>query len=84
MCTNIVHQVGVSGSGKGAQGWFALASAAVAYDHPSHADAEHAVTIDFVDRAGAIGQRVAVELTVESARALAEAILAATRDAERV
>ncbi len=49
MCTNIVKQVGISGSGKGTGGWFAIDRANVSYDHPFHAAYEHALNIDFVN-----------------------------------
>lgn len=82
MCTNIVERTGISGSGKGQQGWFPLGQAYVSYDHPFHAQLEHAVNIDFVNEAAGIDSRVAVELTLESARDLAAAILAAVERAQ--
>ena len=74
MCTYITENVDVTGSGKGAAGWFALREATVYFDHPVHAPAEHTLNIDFRDPALGPSGRVAVELTAESARALAEAI----------
>jgi len=74
MCTMIVTQVNIEGSGKGAQGWFKLREANVSYDHPFEAPMEHALNIDFVNEALGPGARVAVELSVEAARALAAAI----------
>ncbi len=74
MCTYLTETVGVSGSGKGAAGWFKLSEATVYFDHPVHAPAEHTLNIDFRDPALGPSGRVAVELTAESARALAEAI----------
>ena len=82
MCTMIVRQVDVEGSGKGATGWFTVRQANVSYDHPFHAPLEHALNIDFVDEAQGSGARVAVELTVDSARTLVEAILAVLARAE--
>jgi hypothetical protein len=81
MCTNILHRVAVEGSGKGAR-WFPLAQASVTYDHPQHHSVDHAVNIDFVDRSGGLDGRVGVELTLSSARELAEALLAAVAEAE--
>ncbi len=82
MCTNIVERVPLIGSGKGNQGWFALAEASVSYDHPYHVSLEHAVNLDFTNPAQGVGARVAVELTIDSARELAKALLAAVEQAE--
>jgi hypothetical protein len=82
MCTYIVEKAEVTGSAMGAGGWFHLANANVSYDHPFHVDLEHALSIDFVDSSGALENRVAVELTIASARELASAILAAAQRAE--
>jgi hypothetical protein len=78
----IVEQVAVEGSGKGAGGWLAVRGANVSYDHPFHAPLEHALNLDFVDEAQGPGARVAVELSVASARALVQAIEAVLRQAE--
>ena len=77
MCTMIVENAEISGSGRGPQGWFALTQANVSYDHPFHASLENAFNIDFVNEAEGPGARVAVELSPESARRLVQAILAA-------
>ena len=82
MCTMIVTQVNIEGSGKGAQGWFKLREANVSYDHPFDAPMEHALSIDFVNEALGPGARVAVELSAESARALVETIGAVLARAE--
>ena len=76
MCTYLTEKVSISGSGKGPSGWFRLTDASVYFDHPVHAQAEHTLNIDFLDPAGGPAARVAVELTAESARALAKAIQA--------
>ena len=70
-----------TGSGKGAQGWFTLTDATVYLDHPQHAPAEHTLNIDFLNPASGPSARVAVELTAESARALARAIEATLESA---
>jgi hypothetical protein len=75
MCTYITAKVAAEGSAKGAEGWFPLTEATVYFDHPSHAAAEHTLNIDFRNPSHGAGARVAVELTAETARALAEAIL---------
>ena len=82
MCTMIVRQIGIDGSGKGTGGWFAVRQANVSYDHPFHAPLEHARNIDFVDEAQGAGARVAVELDAESARRLVDAIEAILARAE--
>jgi hypothetical protein len=76
MCTYLTESVDVSGSGKGPAGWFKLTEASVYFDHPVHAPAEHTLNIDFLNPGQGPSARVAVELTAESARALAEAIQA--------
>ncbi len=82
MCTMITKQVEIEGSGKGATGWFSVRQANVSYDHPFNAPLEHALNIDFVNEAQGPGARVAVELTVESARTLVETIMAVLTRAE--
>jgi hypothetical protein len=74
MCTYLTETLTVEGSGKGAAGWFPLTSASVYFDHPVHAPAEHTLNIDFLNQGQGASARVAVELTAESARALAAAI----------
>jgi hypothetical protein len=78
----LVKQAEISGSGKGANGWFTVRQANVSYDHPFNAPLEHALNIDFVNEAQGPGARVAVELSVESARSLVETILAVLARAE--
>jgi len=75
MCTYITAKLEAEGSGKGAEGWFALSEATVYFDHPVHAAAEHTLNIDFRNPDRGAGARVAVELSAQSARALAHAIL---------
>jgi hypothetical protein len=77
MCTDIIEKAEMSGSAKGAEGWFSLTQANVYYDHPFHAQLDHALIIDFVQDPDTPGHRVAVELTAESARRLIESIEAA-------
>lgn len=74
MCTYLTEKIGVEGSGKGAGGWFALTQATVYLDHPQHAAPEHTLNIDFLNPGAGAAARVAVELTADSARALAAAI----------
>jgi Family of unknown function (DUF6295) len=74
MCTYQTEQISLTGSGKGAAGWFSLTNATVYFDHPVHAMAEHTLNIDFINPGRGPSARVAVELTAESARELARAI----------
>jgi hypothetical protein len=78
----IAQQVKIDGCGKGATGWFTLREADVSYDHPFNAPFEHALNIDFVNESQGPGARVAVELSAEAARTLAETILAVLKKAE--
>ena len=71
----ICERTSMEGSGKGRQGWFPLKNANVSYDHPFNAPWEYAVNIDFVNEDKGVGARVAVELSPESAKRLAEAII---------
>ncbi len=83
MCTMIVNRTIIDGSGKGANGWFKVRQANVSYDHPYHAPLEHALNIDFVDESQGPGARVAVELSLESARNLVQTIQTVLARAER-
>jgi hypothetical protein len=82
MCTSIVEVVDAEGAGKGSEGWFDLTHSVVSYDHPHHALLEEAITIDFVNRALGPEARVAVELTLEAAKNLSEALIRAIAAAE--
>ncbi len=82
MCTYITEQAAIKGSAKGAQGWMRVDRATVYYDHPVHAPFDHALNIDFVNSTGTAGERVAVELSAGSARALVQSILAALAEGE--
>jgi uncharacterized protein DUF6295 len=82
MCTSIVEIVGAEGAGKGGDGWFAVTQAVVSYDHPHHALLEEAINIDFVNPALGPAARVAVELTLASAKELSGALARAVAAAE--
>jgi hypothetical protein len=77
MCSYIVEKAAMSGSAKGPSGWMRIDTANVYYDHPYHAPLGHALGIDFVCEADGGRERVAVEISRESALALIEAIKAA-------
>ncbi len=82
MCTSIVEVVGAEGYGRGADGWFPVTQAVVSYDNPHHALLEEAIVIDFLNTALGPGARAAVELTLESAKALQGALARAIEAAE--
>jgi hypothetical protein len=83
MCSYIVEKVRLVGSAKGTSGWMKVDSANVYFDHPYHAQLDHALAIDFTNAAEGGRERVAVELSAESARMLVDAILAALESGER-
>ncbi len=82
MCTSIVEVVSAEGAGKSGDGWIDLTHSVVSYDHPHHALLEEAITIDFVNSALGPGARVAVELTLQSAKELSGALMRAIEAAE--
>lgn len=82
MCTYIVEKAALFGSAKGPHGWMKVDTANVYYDHPYHTPLDHSLNIDFVSAAGGLGERVAVELSADSARALVRTILAALESGE--
>ncbi len=75
MCTYQTEKLSVSASAKTPDGWMAMTDATVYFDHPVHFGAGHAVMIDVLNPAKGPAARVALELSPESARALAQAIL---------
>jgi hypothetical protein len=81
MCTYLTEKLAVDGSGKGAKGWFSATDATVYVDHPVHAPYGHTVNIDLLNPALGPSARVALELTEETALALAEAIRRAVASA---
>jgi hypothetical protein len=82
MCTSIVEIAPADGMAKGEADWFALTHSVVAYDHARHALLEDAITIDFVNSGLPPGARAAVELTLDAAKALNEALAKAIAAAE--
>ena len=75
MCTYVTETLAITGSAKGPQGWFRATDASVYFDHPTHALAGHTLNIDVRRPTDGAARRVAIELTAESARELAESIL---------
>ena len=90
MCTSIVEIAPAEGMAKGGaydgtkgeNDWFPLTHAVVSYDHARHALLADAITIDFINCGLPAGARAAVELTLESAKALLAALAKAITEAE--
>jgi hypothetical protein len=82
MCTYITEQAAIFGSAKGPKGWMRVDTANVYFDHPFHAPLDHALNIDFVNTTNGLAERVAVELSAESARELVQKILSALASGE--
>jgi hypothetical protein len=83
VCTYSTEKIEITaGSGKGPQGWFPLQTATVYYDHPVHAPRDHTVNIDFLNPEQGPSARVAVELSLESARDLLAALQATVERAQ--
>ena len=83
MCTMISMQTQVTGSGKGATGWFPISQANVGYDHATHSQFDHALLLDFVNPDMGVSARVAVEIDLASGKALVAQLQAAIAEAER-
>jgi hypothetical protein len=60
----------VTGMAKGAGGWFPVTRATVGYDHTTHSQQEHALLLDFTNYDIGLDARVALEIDLESGRAL--------------
>ena len=84
MCTSVVEIVPVSGAGTSAGGWITVTRAVISYDHPHHALLEDAITIDFVNGNAGPEARAAVEITLDSAKALLGALARAIAEAEEM
>jgi hypothetical protein len=74
MCTNIGVTVPAAGAAKGGAGWFAVSAANVGFDHAVGSRFDHALLLDFVDPDRGPSARVAVELDLETGRALIAAL----------
>jgi hypothetical protein len=82
MCTSIVEIVPAEGMAKREDDWFPVTHSVVAYDHARHALLYDVITLDFINGSLPPGARAAVELTLESAKALAAALAKAIAEAE--
>jgi hypothetical protein len=81
MCSYIVERTALVGSAKGRKGWMRIDTANVYFDHPYHSTLDH-VAVDFTNEGEGGRDRVAIELSADSARALVERILAALASGE--
>ena len=78
----ISKTVPVVGAAKGGAGWFPITAVNVGFDHATGSQLDHAVLLDFVDPQRGPAGRVAVELDVDSARALVAALQSVIEAAE--
>jgi hypothetical protein len=74
MCTYSTVRVAIDGAAQGRPAWFSVDDAGVYVDHPYHSTAAHTLNLDFRNAGGGPEARVAVELSLDSARRLARAI----------
>jgi hypothetical protein len=82
MCSYIVEKTALVGSAKGRKGWMRIDTANVYFDHPYYSTLDHVLAIDFTNEGEGGRDRVAVELSADSARALVARILAALASGE--
>ena len=74
MCTYSTEHVVVRGSVKAAGTWAPLARASVYVDHPYDAPIEHTLNVDIFSDSDGRSRQIALELSLDSAAALLEAI----------
>jgi hypothetical protein len=74
MCTSIVEIATAEGMAKGTEAWFPVTHSVVAYDHARHAVLGDVITLDFFNAALPPASRAAVELTLETAKLLRDAL----------
>jgi hypothetical protein len=82
MCTSIVEIIHVEGMAKRGDEWFALTHAVVAYDHARHAPLADVITLDFINAKLEPGARAGIELTLDTAKGLRDALDRAIADAD--
>jgi hypothetical protein len=75
MCTYQTERLTLDASGKTKDGWTTMTDASVYFDHPVHFGAGHALMIDVLNPSKGASARVALEMSPQSGRALALAIL---------
>ena len=78
MCSYIVEKANLVGTAKGPNSpWMKVDTANVYYDHPYEAQLDHALCVDFTCEADGGRERVAIEISRESALDLIEKIKSA-------
>lgn len=82
MCTSIVEITPAEGMAKRGDAWFPLTQAVVAYDHARHAPLGDVITLDFFNEHLDASARAGVEITLDSAKALRDALDRAIAAAE--
>jgi hypothetical protein len=74
MCTSIVEIIESEGMAKRGDDWFSLSHAVVAYDHARHAPLGDVITLDFINTSLEPSSRAGIELTLETAKVLRDAL----------
>lgn len=74
MCTSIIEISRAEGMAKLGDSWFPVKTSVVAYDHARHAPLHDVITLDFVNPDLGAGARAGVELTLETAKELRDAL----------
>ena len=83
MCSYIVEKAKLIGTAKGpGSAWMRVDTANVYYDHPYEAQLDHALCVDFVCEADGGRERVAIEISRQSALDLIEKIKAALQSGD--
>ena len=83
MCSYIVEKAKLIGTAKGPNSrWMKVDTANVYYDHPYEAQLDHALCVDFVCEKDGGRERVAIEISRESALDLIEKIQAALKSGD--
>lgn len=82
MCTSIVEIAPAEGMAKADGEWFEVTHSVVAYDHARHALLGDVITLDFINTDLPPGARAAVELSLDTAKALHAALAKAIEEAE--
>jgi uncharacterized protein DUF6295 len=83
MCSYIVEKAKLVGTAKGpGSAWMRVDTANVYYDHPYEAQLDHALCVDFVCEADGGRERVAIEISRQSALDLIDKIKAALQSGD--
>jgi len=82
MCTSIVEIAPAEGMAKADGKWFEVTHSVVAYDHARHALLGDVITLDFINTDLPPGARAAVELSLDTAKALHAALAKAIAEAD--